>query len=152
MTTRTTTILAASTFLLLCGGCATKMESDPNAPTGPASATLTLDEWQAAYDVSAASGEGTITFNGETRRFSMTSVGAGGTGAQSISAVGQVFNLGSLSDFPGTYTGTRSGLTLFQGKMHEKLTNDKGVVIYLTGKTQGLSSTTGLDKVVITLK
>ncbi len=36
--------------------------------------------------------------------------------------------------------------------MHEKLVNNKGVIIYLTGKTTGLSSSTGLDEVIITLK
>ena len=145
-------LLAASAALLLCGGCVTKMESDPNAPTGPPSATITFDEWQAAYDLAAATGKGTINFNGQTRSFSITGIGAGGTGAQDIVGVGKVFNLNSLSDFSGTYTGLRSGLTLFEGKMHEKLTNKKGVVIYLTAKTKGLSSSTGFDEVVITLK
>jgi hypothetical protein len=146
------TALAASAVLLLTGGCVTKLESDPGAPTGPPSATITVDEWQAAYDVAAATGKGTIRFNGQTRPFSITGVGAGGTGAQNIVASGKVFNLNSLTDFSGTYTGLRSGLTLIEGKMHEKLVNNKGVIIYLTGKTTGLSSSTGLDEVIITLK
>lgn len=152
MNNRIFPLLPISAALLLCGGCVTRMESDPNAPAGPPSATLTVDEWQAGYDVAAATGKGTINFNGQSRRFSITGVGAGGTGAQDIVAVGKVFNLNSLSDFSGTYTGLRSGLTLFEGKMHEKLTNKNGVVIYLTGNTKGLSSSTGLDEVIITLK
>ncbi|MCU0752053.1 MAG: hypothetical protein MUC40_03300 [Akkermansiaceae bacterium] len=63
------TALAASAVLLLTGGCVTKLESDPGAPTGPPSATITVDEWQAAYDVAAATGKGTIRFNGQTRPF-----------------------------------------------------------------------------------
>jgi hypothetical protein len=152
MKNRIASLISATAALLLCGGCVTKMETDPNAPTGPPSATLTVDEWQAAYDLAAATGKGTIHYKDQTRSFSVTGVGAGGTGAQNIVATGKVFNLNSLSDFSGTYTGLRSGLTLFEGKMHEKLTNKKGVIIYLTGKTEGLSSSTGLDEVVITLK
>ena len=140
--------LAAS---LLLASCATQMSNDPAAPTGPPSATLTVDEFQAAYYGSAATGSGTLSYQGRKRAFSVKSVGAGGSGVQEIQAVGKVYHLDSLADFSGTYTGARSGLTLFQGKMHERLENEKGTVIYLTGKTSGLSTSMGIDKVVITL-
>lgn len=138
--------------LLLSIGCASQMKNDPDAPTGPPSATLSVETVQASYYGSASTGHGRIHYKGATRDFSIASAGAGGAGAQSISAVGQVYNLNSLADFPGTYTGLRSGLTLFNGKMYERLKNEKGAVIYLTGKTKGLSTSSGLDKVVITLK
>jgi hypothetical protein len=54
-----------------------------------------------------------------------------------------------IAEFPGTYTGKRSGLTLFKGKMHERLENDKGTIIYLTGTTSGLASSSGIDKFII---
>lgn len=146
------TIIALSSIMLLAGGCASQMKNDPNAPTTPPSASITVDSMQAAYYGSASGGTGRIHYKGVTRDFTIASVGAGGTGAQSIAAVGEVYNLASLADFPGTYTGLRSGLTLFKGKMHERLTNEKGTVIYITGKTTGLASSSGLSKVVITLK
>ncbi len=142
--------LALSATLLL-GGCATQMSNDPTAPTGPPAATLTVNELQASYYGSATTGSGTIRYHGGTRSFSITGAGAGGTGAQSISAVGKVYHLNSLADFPGTYTGARSGLTLLEGKMHERFENANGTVIYLTGVTSGLSTSMGIDKVVITL-
>ena len=145
-----TSALAISATLLLAG-CATRMSNDPTAPTGPPAATLTVKEFQVAYDASAAAGKGTISYQGQDRSFSIKSIGAGGTGAQKISAVGKVYHLNSLADFPGTYTGARSGLTLIEGKMHERLANGNGTVIYLTGKTTGLSTSMGLDKIIITL-
>jgi len=142
--------LAISATLLLAG-CATRMSNDPTAPTGPPAATLRVKEFQASYYGSASTGKGTLRYHGRDRSFSITGIGAGGTGAQKISAVGKVYHLNSLADFPGTYTGARSGLTLIEGKMHERLANGNGTVIYLTGETSGLSTSMGLDKIVITL-
>ena len=144
------TALALMT-ILFAGGCATQKSSDPTAPTGPPAATLTLTGAQAGYNVAGATGKGTLSFQGRSRNFTVNSVGAGGTGVQAIEAVGEVHYLTSLADFPGTYTGARSGLTLFKGKMHERLENANGTVIYLTGKTAGLASSTGIDKMLITL-
>jgi hypothetical protein len=79
-------------------------------------------------------------------------LGGGGLGAQTIHATGKVFHLKSLAALPGTYTGARSGLTLLNGKMHARLANDKGTVIYLTGKTAGLSANYGIDKFIIELR
>ena len=141
----------AISAILLLAGCATQMSNDPTAPTGPPSATLTVDEWKAAYYGSATSGSGTINFNGRKRSFSITPVGGGGTGGQNIQAVGKVYNLDSLADFSGTYAGASSGLTLIEGKMHERIANGNGVVIYLTGATTGLSTTLGIEQILITL-
>jgi hypothetical protein len=33
--------------------------------------------------------------------------------------------------------------------MHERLENDRGTVIYLTGRTSGLSTNYGIDKFII---
>lgn len=140
--------LVASLFL---ASCATQMSNDPTAPSGPPAATVTIQEFQASYYGSASTGKGTLHYQGRDRTFSIKGLGAGGSGAQSIDATGKVYHLDSLDDFSGTYTGARSGLTLFQGKMHERLENDKGVVIYVTGKTSGLSTSTGIDKIVLTL-
>jgi hypothetical protein len=129
--------------------CATKMSTDKNAPTGPLSATVTLKETQAAYWASAKGGKGTILYRGMTHSFTMQSIGFGGTGLQSISATGEVYNLTDLNDFSGEYNGLRTGLTLLKGKMRAKLKNEKGVVLYLTGKTTGLASSTGADKITI---
>ena len=144
--------ILALTAALLLGGCATQMSTDATAPTGPPAATVKIEEFQAAYWGSATTGRGTINYQGQERAFTISGAGGGGTGAQSISAVGKVYNLDSLADFPGTYTGARSGLTLVSGKMHERFENRNGTVIYLTGKTKGLASSLGVDKMVISLK
>jgi hypothetical protein len=129
---------ASLTFLLIAG-CA----SETKAPSTPPSATVTIQEWSAAYYGSVAAGKGTLDYNGQRHHFTISGLGAGGAGGQKISATGKVYNLNKLSDFPGTFQGISTGLTLIEGKMHAKLTNGNGVVMYLAGETEGLASSLG---------
>jgi len=126
----------AGITLLLIAGCASMTQ----APSTPPSATVRIQEWSAAYYAQAEAGKGTLYFNGGRHRFSISGGGVGGSGAQKVSATGKVYNLNRLSDFPGTYHGISRGLTLIEGKMHAKLTNQNGVVMYLAGQTEGLAS------------
>src|SRR5206468_8752353 len=105
--------LACFTAAFLIGGCA----STTTAPSTPPSATVRIQEWSAAYYGSAAAGKGTLYFHGR-HHFTISGLGAGGMGAQKISATGKVYNLNNLSDFSGRYRGVSRGLTLIEGKMH----------------------------------
>lgn len=134
------------TFLLIAG-CASMTQ----APSTPPSATLKIQEWSAAYYGSAATGKGTLYYNGQRHHFTISGVGVGGAGGQKISATGKVYNLNRLSDFSGTYQGISRGLTLIEGKMHAKLTNANGVVMYLAGETEGLASSIGAQAFEINL-
>lgn len=126
---------------LVIAGCA----SVTQAPSTPPSATVSVKEWSAAYYGSAATGQGTLRFQGQKRSFTISSLGAGGMGAQRFTATGKVYNLNNIADFAGTYTGASQGLTLIEGTMHAKLSNDAGVVMYLAGETEGLASSIGVQ-------
>jgi hypothetical protein len=136
----------ASITLLLIAGCASMTQ----APSAPPSATVSIREWSAAYYGSAAAGKGTLYFNGR-HRFTISGLGAGGMGAQKISATGKVYNLSNLSQFSGTYRGISQGLTLIEGKMHAKLTNGNGVTMYLAGETEGVASSMGAQAFEVNL-
>ena len=133
--------------VLLIAACA----SMTKAPSTPPSATVTIKEWSAAYYASAARGKGTLNYNGQQHHFTISGLGAGGMGGQKISATGKVYNLNNLSDFSGSYRGISSGLTLIEGKMHAKLKNGNGVVMYLTGETEGLASSMGAQAFEVNL-
>ena len=133
--------------ILLLAGCA----STTTAPSAPPSATVSIREWSAAYYGSAAAGKGTLYYNGRRHRFTISGLGAGGMGAQKVSATGKVYNLNNLSNFSGSYHGVSRGLTLIEGKMHAKLTNGNGVVMYLAGATEGLASSMGVQAFEVTL-
>ncbi len=133
------------TFLFVAG-CASMTQ----APSTPPSATVSIHEWSAAYYGSAAAGKGTLYFHGR-HHFTISGLGAGGMGAQKISATGKVYNLNKLSDFSGTYHGVSRGLTLIEGKMHAKLTNQNGVTMYLAAETEGLASSMGAQAFEVNL-
>jgi len=139
-----TIVSAALVVLVSCG-------TTTNAPSTPPSATVTIKEFTAAYYGSAQSGKGVLFFNGGRHRFSIAGVGAGGAGGQKVNATGKVYNLNRLADFPGTYQGVSSGLTLIEGKMHAKLKNGNGVVMYIAGDTEGVASSIGVQAYQITL-
>jgi hypothetical protein len=133
--------------ILLIAGCASMTQ----APSTPPSATVRIQEWSAAYYGSAAAGKGSLYYNGRRHHFTISGLGAGGVGAQKISATGKVYNLNNLSDFSGTYRGISRGLTLIEGKMHAKLTNGNGVVMYLAAQTEGVASSMGAQAFEINL-
>jgi len=141
------TSLFASIVALVFAGCATTTD----APSTPPSATVTFDEKSVAYYGSATGGKGTLNYQGQTRRFTIAALGAGGMGAQKLSGTGKVYNLNSIADFSGTYRGVSTGFTVIEGTMHAKLTNDAGVVLYLAAETQGVATSTGLQSYQITL-
>jgi hypothetical protein len=140
--------IACFAAALLVGGCASTM----TAPSTPPAATVRIQEWTAAYYGSAAAGKGTLYYNGQRHHFTISGLGAGGAGGQKVSATGKVYNLNKVRDFGGTYRGVSGGLTLIEGKMHAKLTNGNGVVMYLAGTTEGLASSMGVQAFEVSLK
>jgi hypothetical protein len=137
----------ASITLLLIAGCASMTQ----APSTPPSATVRIREWSAAYYAQAEAGKGILFYNGGRHHFTISGGGVGGSGAQKVSATGKVYNLNRLSDFSGTYHGIARGLTLIEGQMHAKLTNQNGVTMYLAGQTEGLASSLGAQAFEVNL-
>jgi len=146
MKTNFTSSIFASITILLVGGCASMTQ----APSTPPSATVRIREWSAAYYGSAAAGKGTLYYHG-VHHFTISGLGAGGMGAQKISATGKVYNLNNLSQFSGTYRGISRGLTLIEGQMHAKLQNGNGVVMYLAAQTEGIASSMGAQAFEVNL-
>ena len=134
------------TFLIIAG-CASMTQ----APSTTPSATVSIREWSAAYYGQAVAGKGTLYHNGGSHHFTISGGGVGGSGVQKVSATGKVYNLNKLSDFSGTYHGISRGLTLVEGKMHAKLTNQNGVVMYIAGQTEGLASSLGAQAFEVNL-
>ena len=139
--------ISASITILLIAGCSSMTQ----APSSTPSATVRIQEWSAAYYAQAETGKGTLYYHGGSHRFTISGGGVGGSGAQKVSATGKVFNLNRLSDFSGTYHGVSRGLTLIEGKMHAKLTNQNGVTMYLAGTTEGLASSLGAQAFEVNL-
>ncbi len=147
MKTNFITSAFVSITVILLAGCASMTQ----APSTPPSATVRIREWSAAYYGSAAAGKGSLYYHGQRHRFTISGLGAGGMGAQKISATGKVYNLNNLSSFSGTYRGISRGLTLIEGQMHAKLQNGNGVTMYLAAQTEGVASSMGAQAFEVNL-
>ena len=114
--------------------------------------TIEISSTQIAFIGSAQTGGGTLEFEGMEHDFKISGLGVGGIGIQSVNAVGVVYNLENLSDFEGTYSQVRLGLTVGKGKSTIGMNNSKGVYIELKSSNKGVALAGGADGMKITLK
>ena len=92
-------------------------------------------------------------FHGHSYRFTINGLGVGGFGAAKIKATGDVYQLARASDLEGLYGQVRLGWALAsQGDGRLWLQNDKGVVLRLRTKREGLMLAAGADAVRIQLR
>ena len=114
--------------------------------------TIEISSTQIAFLASAQSGGGTLEFEGMEHDFKIGGLGVGGIGIQSVNAVGVVYNMEKLSDFNGTYTQSRIGITVGKGKGQMALGNSNGVIIELKSSNKGVALAAGVDGMSIKLK
>lgn len=117
------------------------------------SGTVVIDEYQLAYIFNGNVGGGKLYFQGNVYDFKIGGVGIGGIGASHIMAMGEVYNLTDVSQFPGPYVQGSMGITATDmGQGHLWLQNKNGVVLRLRTSQQGLGLTTGADGIVIRME
>jgi hypothetical protein len=137
--------------LLGLSACGT-VESPPTAQSiaglTPAG-TVTLTEVVAA---GMTGGTGSLTFQGRTYPFKVVGTVVGPGGASRVQAVGEVYRLNRLSDFEGTYSeGTGQAGLATSGKAELWMRNQAGVIMHLTGTSEGVVLSLGRDEVLVQL-
>src|SRR5262250_1428873 len=106
-------VVLGSACVVLLGGCAGNIELGPDAVKGKTpDGTVDMEEVQAAYIGSGAGGTGVLIYRGVNYPFKVGGVGVGGIGLSTINAKGEVYNLNSLAQFPGTYGQARYGFAI----------------------------------------
>ena len=114
-------------------------------PTG----TVTLTEVVAA---GMTGGTGSLTFQGRTYPFKVVGTVVGPGGASQVQASGEVYRLNRLSDFAGLYSeGTGQAGFATSGKAELWMRNQAGVIMHLTGASEGVVLSLGRDEVLIEL-
>ncbi|MGE5218307.1 MAG: DUF1134 domain-containing protein [Chloroflexota bacterium] len=96
-------------------------------------------------------GSGILTYKGKEYPFTISGISAGDVGYTSAELTGEVFGLKNVEDFNGTYATLGAGITLAGGGEAVTMKNQNGVVLNLTGATQGLNFKLGVDGVKIEL-
>lgn len=143
--TRRRLLLTTGVALL---GTALPLAGQAKEPSG----TVTIDETQLAFIFSGQIGGGQLDFRGQSYDFKIGGLGIGGVGISDIRAVGEVYDLRHLADFPGLYGQVRSGYAIgWQGNGHLWLQNPNNVVLHLRTAREGLILTLGADGVVISM-
>jgi hypothetical protein len=149
-------VIAKWTRQALLAVAVTLSASHASAQTAPAPrpvGRVSIEQAQLAFIGSAAVGGGTLFFRGRSYPFKINGLGIGGIGASKIKATGEVYQLARVTDLEGVYGQVRLGWALAnQGSGWLWLQNDKGVVLRLRTKREGLMLAAGADAVRIELR
>ena len=145
------TWLAGVGFLVL-SACGTTLQPPPTAQSIAGltpSGAVTLTELVAA---GMTGGTGALTFQGRTYPFKVVGTVIGPGGASQVKASGEVYRLNRLSDFEGTYSeGTGQAGLATSGKAELWMQNQAGVIMHLTGASEGVVFSLGRDEVLVKL-
>ena len=116
------------------------------------SGTLTFHGESISLIAGGTWGEGVLSFKGKQYKFKAKSIGAGYTaGYKEVDAKAVIYNLKNINDFAGTYWGVSAGGTLFVGAQVANVTNDKDVLLNISGTSEGaaVDIAAGLKRIVI---
>jgi len=97
-------------------------------------------------------GNGVLTYKGKEYTFKVRGIQAVALGASKAVVKGEVYNLFSLSEFPGHYAATEAGGALFKGKEGQAFKNDRGVHIFFKGPEKGLELKIGAEGFTVRLQ
>jgi len=138
-------------IVALIMGCASTGKEQKMAEMQP-SGTIHLEEWQFMAMISGDWGHGTLDYNDKIYKFKVRGMGALGYGVQKLSAVGHVYHLKDIADFPGSYSEARAGLTVAKGVGALYIRNDQGVVIELRVHAEGVALSVGVSGIAIEME
>ena len=147
-------LLCAAALMSSLAGCTGNVKVGPEAVAGLApSGTVEMKQVQAAFIGSGGGGTGTLFFQGRSYPFTVGGLGVGGIGVSEIQAEGEVYKLASVSEFPGAYAQARYGFAIGTTSGGDLwLQNEKGVIMHLHAKREGLMLSLGGDAVIIAMK
>lgn len=131
---------------LLIGGLV--LAATAKKPSG----TVMIDETQFGLILGGSTGNGTLTFHGKRYDFKLSGLSVGANiGASKVSAVGEVYDMRRLSQFPGTYTVLNASIALGGGGGGLEMQNENGVIMRLESRTQGLQFNMSVSGVKVTM-
>jgi len=116
------------------------------------SGTVRITSKSVAVGVGVTWGNGTLTYQGTSHKFSIGGLSVVDLGISKIHTHGEVSNLKNLADFSGHYVAGAEGIAVGGGVNEYVLTNDHGVVLHLHGTEKGVRLQAGAEGVTINLK
>jgi uncharacterized protein (DUF2147 family) len=143
--------LAAALVAAPMAASAAPTETDVTAKK-VADAKIHLSADDVAVGVGIIWGKGALSYKGQTYPLSIDGLSLIDVGAAHVSLSGSVYDLKSLKDFNGTYTALSAGATLAGGVNAVILRNQNGVLLKLTGDSEGFSLKLAAEGLKVKLK
>ncbi len=108
------------------------------ASGGEVSGTVSIELTSVAIGIGGTWGSGVLTFQGKDYKFKMNGFSVIDVGISTVSTIGEVYNLNSVSDFPGTYSSAEAGIAVGAGVGASTMKNQNGVVMNLKSTKTGI--------------
>ena len=116
------------------------------------SGTIEIDETQLGFIIGGDIGKGVLHYKGVDFYFKTGGIKVGGMGIAKISAVGEVYDLFDIDQFPGIYVTGDYGIALGGGVGGLVLKNENGVFLRLRSTLEGVALAVGLEGITIKLE
>jgi len=117
------------------------------------SGSIRFNVVKAGFVIGGSGGSGTLTFQGRSYPISIGGISYGFTfGASETHFVGSVSNIRRPSDVAGVYGAAGAGAALGRGAQGIVLTNEKGAVLSLSGRSVGAIVAADLSGLVISVR
>lgn len=142
----------ASALLFVAGFALDGAAGAEEKPKLEKAGTVQIEEFEAGIGINDVIwGHGTVEAKGQTKRFRLNGMGAGGVGGAKIVATGTVYNLTDIGLFAGVYSQADLGAVGGGGDASTAiwLRNTNGVVLELHGKQTGFAITGGANGVLV---
>lgn len=115
--------------------------------------SISFRVFKAGFIIGGSGGDGTLTFHGKRYALSIGGISYGFTfGASETRFHGTVSNISRASDVSGVYAAGNTGAALGSGAQAIVLTNPKGAVLTLTGRSVGAIVSADLNGLAITVR
>jgi hypothetical protein len=117
------------------------------------SGSISFRVLKAGFVVGGSGGSGTLTFHGKSYAISIGGISYGFTfGASETRFRGTVSNISRPSDVAGVYAAAGAGAAVGRGAQAIVLTNAKGAVLSLTGRSAGAIVSADLNGMAISVR
>jgi hypothetical protein len=127
----------AGCLLQLLAGCGTGAAPATSGAT-QAPGTIELNRTSSGDALVGGGGSGTVAFNGMVYRFAIGGLGVDGSAVAILATTGEVYQLGDIAQFPGTYRQASAGAPRpSQDSGGLWIQNEHGVIIHLRAPPQG---------------
>jgi len=113
------------------------------------SGTVEIEEKEFALIIGGGWGKGNLQFQGGDYPFKISGLKVGGLGVSKVSAVGEVYDLFDLAQFPGTYVAGDYGITLGGGVGGVVMKNENNVYMRVKSTSEGIAVSLGASGVTV---